>query len=296
VLATSRQPLGLDDEVVTRLSPLSVPSVHGDVTTLGDNPAVELFMKRAESANADIEIGPHELRLAASICASLDGIPLAIELAASRVISFSLDEIDQQITEDSTDLATIGRERGDHHDTVHASIEWSHQLLTPPEQALHRRLSLIPGAFTSSPAEALMRDLASPADTRTKLGRLVNRSMLTSLGSTCLEFVFAAGLICQGRIDLARPLIDSGIKRCSELGSQVSAQLAERLASLLASGRPLGGRQRLPDALVELGVRLRILDTYVPSSALRRDRWLGPIQADTRIYARLTAPPLYSHP
>ncbi len=128
-----------------------------------------------------------------AICVALDGIPLAIELAAGRIRSASLTEIRQQVAADPTRLARLGRDSTDHHHTVQSSIEWSVRLLTDSERGAHTRLSVLPGVFTTEAATAVttgpvtdtqptdpIREAAVPD----LLARLVHRSLLAVVPST----------------------------------------------------------------------------------------------------------------
>jgi predicted ATPase/DNA-binding SARP family transcriptional activator len=187
VFATSREPVGVDGEVIWTLGPLPVPlssrglSDSGYEGELESSTAVQLFLARMRAAKPQGEVGPDELKTIADICVAVDGVPLAIELAAARVRTFALDEILEQVSHDPTGLARIGRGPDDHRQSLGAAIEWSHRLLTAQEQVMHRRLSVLPGPFTSACAAAVVAD--SPAmrsGAEALLGSLVHKSMLSS--------------------------------------------------------------------------------------------------------------------
>jgi predicted ATPase len=129
--------------------------------------------------------GPDDLPLIGQICEAVDGLPLAIELAAARTRWFSLSEIVQQVTDDPSRLTRIGRGPADHRTTLWNAIEWSHQLLTPSEQTIHRRLSVLPGPFTLPVATAVTQgtDL-DMGDIPGGLARLAHRSLLMSSRAT----------------------------------------------------------------------------------------------------------------
>lgn len=183
VLATSREPVGLPAEVIWSLGPLAVPD-EAEPTDPAAYPAVALFLARVRSAVPTLNLDAERVRHAAAICVAVDGLPLAIELAAARSRSYSLGEIAEQVAEDPSRLARIGRGPADHRRTVRAAIEWSHRSLPPPERVLHRRLSVLPGPFTPSAATAVGGpDLAAKEGVTDLLARLVHRSMLTSAES-----------------------------------------------------------------------------------------------------------------
>jgi predicted ATPase/class 3 adenylate cyclase/DNA-binding NarL/FixJ family response regulator len=144
VLATSREPIGVDGEVIWRVPSLSV-----------DDEAVELFADRSRRARSDFTMTDDDLHAVREICRRLDGMPLAIELAAARVRALSLEEIAGSLN-DRFRLLTGGRRMAvRRQQTLHASVDWSYTLLTEPEQALFRRLAAFMGGFDLSAARAV---------------------------------------------------------------------------------------------------------------------------------------------
>jgi predicted ATPase/DNA-binding CsgD family transcriptional regulator len=148
ILATSRQPLHLPEERVLRLGPLPVPDAGQEVpVTAGTGDAVELFAQRAAAAATGYTLTEADLPHVIRLCRRLDGIPLAIELAAVRVRALTVAELATRIeaglaAETGTRRGTIGR-----HQTLHAAIDWSYRLCTGAEQAAWRRLSVFAGTF-----------------------------------------------------------------------------------------------------------------------------------------------------
>ncbi len=107
-----------------------------------------------------------QVEIVAQICRALDGLPLAIELAAARVRSFSLTEIAEQVRADPTRLSRVGRPRHDHRQSLYEAMEWSYRLLTEQEQALHRRLSVLPGPLHGLPLQGRGHRRGGPGGVR----------------------------------------------------------------------------------------------------------------------------------
>ena len=179
VLATSRVPLDVDGERVFPLDPLPVPGTN---TRAG--PAVELFLERLAATGLPGDdpdrLDDEVLDRVARICRAVDGVPLAIELAAARARAYSLDEIVAQVTADASTLGRVGRGARGPHGTVRSAVEQSYRTLSPEEAQLHRAVSVVPGPFTDAAAAALVDRPA--AEVRTLLARLVHCSLLVPLG------------------------------------------------------------------------------------------------------------------
>ena len=168
ILATSREPLAVDGETVWSVRPLSVPE------------AKDLFVERARAALPEFELTPTIDPTVVEICRRLDGIPLAIELAAARVRSMTPIDVAAGLDERFT-LLTAGRRSEPRHQTLLAAVEWSYDLLDLTEQALFRRLSVFAGTFTLEDAEQVCSDAAvTPSDTRASLPALVDKSMVVA--------------------------------------------------------------------------------------------------------------------
>jgi predicted ATPase/DNA-binding CsgD family transcriptional regulator len=144
VLATSREPIGVAGEVSWRVPSLS----------LADE-AIELFMDRASHARPDFRITDDDTTTVTEICGRLDGIPLAIELAAARVRALSLAEILEGLHDRFRLLTGGARTAVRRQQTLRASVDWSHALLTEPERILFRRLAVFLGGFDLDAAQAL---------------------------------------------------------------------------------------------------------------------------------------------
>ena len=147
LLATSRERLGAAGEVSWRVPSLALPSPADAAEAVGEADAVQLFAERARRVRSSFVVEETNAHLVAEICRRLDGIPLAIELAAARLRVLPLDRIARGL-EDRLQLLTGGaRTAVPRQQTLRASVEWSHELLTEPERTLFRRLGVFAGTF-----------------------------------------------------------------------------------------------------------------------------------------------------
>jgi predicted ATPase/class 3 adenylate cyclase len=176
VLATSREPLELKGEQVRPVSPLPVPS--DDPSELSEpselSDSVRLFCDRAVSVRPDFVMTETNASDVAEICRRLDGIPLAIELAAAQVAQLSPHQIVDRLA-DRLHLLAAGR-RADRHGSLQATIEWSYGLLTDEERVVFRRLAACPGSFS---AEAALAVCAKPGGIAQLLS-LVRKSLVVT--------------------------------------------------------------------------------------------------------------------
>ena len=161
VLTTSREALGLPGEVIFPVPPLSVPASDSvDLAAVAAAESVALFCDRAALAGRGFSLTASNAATVAGICRRLDGIPLAIELAAARVRMLSVEQIRDRL-DDCFGLLTGGaRTAVSRHQTLRAALDWSHDLLSPAEQAGLRRLGVFPGRFDVDAAVAVMSDEA----------------------------------------------------------------------------------------------------------------------------------------
>jgi predicted ATPase/DNA-binding SARP family transcriptional activator len=178
ILVTSREPVGVDGERLWNLVPLPVGRA-ADGAEESRSEAAQLFWSRAGAVDPEFGAGPVDGSLVEQICAAVDGLPLAIELAAARTRSSSLTEINQQIQRGLAGLTREGVPETSHHRTIQSCIEWSARLLSDPERTLHARLSVLPGVFTTAAASAVTGFGDLPPDVvEDLLHRLVHRSLL----------------------------------------------------------------------------------------------------------------------
>ena len=182
LLVTSQEALRLDDECVLRLEPLGLPA-DDTPTTLADNGAVTLFVARARAADRWFTPTDAQLPRVADICRRLDGIPLAIELAAARVPLLGLDGLYERLDQRLSVLTSGPRNAMRRHQTLRAALEWSYQLLTEPERRVLARLGVFVGGFTLDAAQAVAADDSiDPWDVLEHLGALVDKSLVVSEG------------------------------------------------------------------------------------------------------------------
>lgn len=175
ILGTSRQALGITGEVVWRVPSLSLPEGSGQwpLTTLLHSEAVRLFVDRATAVAPGFRLSEQNTALVASVCRRLDGIPLAIELAAARMRSMSVEQLLVRL-HDLFDLLSSGsRTALPRQQTLRAAMDWSYDLLSEPERALLRRLSIFPGGFTLDSLEAVCG-----GDVLDLLGLLIDKSLV----------------------------------------------------------------------------------------------------------------------
>jgi predicted ATPase/DNA-binding CsgD family transcriptional regulator len=143
LLVTSREPLSVAAETIWRVQPLSVSAT---ASPGADRPeAVQLFADRAAASRPGFTVGPDNIAAVTSICRALDGMPLAIELAAARVRALSVEQISARLTDRFGLLTTGDRSAAPRQRTLRAAIEWSYELLTDRERALFRRLAVFTG-------------------------------------------------------------------------------------------------------------------------------------------------------
>jgi predicted ATPase len=157
VLATSRTPLRVRIEREYPLSPFAVPAQQEwhDLTTLERNAAIQLFVERAREVRRDFALTPGNASLVAEICARLDGLPLAIELAAARSKLLSPRMLLARLQHDRDVLKSTARDVPARQQTLHNTIKWSYDLLDGDSQRLFRRLAVFAGGWTLDMAEAV---------------------------------------------------------------------------------------------------------------------------------------------
>jgi non-specific serine/threonine protein kinase len=184
VLATSREALRVPGERVFSVPPLALPPEGASPTAMLGAESVRLFADRARAVLPEFVLTPDHATVVAELCRRLDGIPLAIELAASRIKVLSPQQILGRL-DDRFRLLTSGSPTAQpRHRTLHAAIDWSHHLLSEPEEILFRRLGVFAGTFTLAAVEAICTGGGvEPADAVDLLTRLVDKSLVGAVQS-----------------------------------------------------------------------------------------------------------------
>jgi predicted ATPase/DNA-binding CsgD family transcriptional regulator len=177
VLATSRSPLDIEGELVWQMPPLSMQK-RGDAGETGASDAARLFADRASHVQARFELSEDVAGAVETIVRRVDGIPLAIELAAARVRVLSAEEIASGL-DDHLRLLRGGHRSDPRHQTIRASLDWSHELLTGGERQLFARLSVFSGGFDLEAAAAVYAgDAVVPGQILDEIQGLVDKSLL----------------------------------------------------------------------------------------------------------------------
>jgi predicted ATPase len=157
ILATSRRTLRVSGEQELPISPLPIPG-EGNREPLSQQPAVELFMDRARGVDPRFSPDAASLRAIAEVCRQVDGLPLAIELAAARIRLLPPQEMLKHLGSGFELLSSKSADRPARHQTLRATLDWSHELLSPNERSLLARLSVFEGSFSLEAATAVCGD------------------------------------------------------------------------------------------------------------------------------------------
>lgn len=222
ILATSREPLGLTGERQLPIAPLAVPDEGTVAVDAVSSPAIRLFHECAVGVRPTFTITDDNIAAVIEICRRLDGMPLAIELAAAKVKILSPTQIASRLDDRFRLLTQGSRLALPRHQTLHAVVEWSWDLLEEPERALARRLSVFPGGATLPAIEEVCSGGDLPrARVLDVLGSLVEKSLVESVES-------ATPATSEMRYRMLETVRAFGAERLSEAGE--TARLQERCA------------------------------------------------------------------
>jgi predicted ATPase len=248
LLATSREPLRVSGETVWRVPLLAVPDPAApiDLRELPECEAVGLFLDRAQLAAPNFEMSAENAPAVAELCRRLEGIPLAIELAAARVGLMSPDQMLQRVQGRFGLLTGGSRTSPTRHRTLQSALDWSHDLLSDRERTLFRRLAVFEGSFSLEAAEQVCSDDDLEADAITGLlGSLVDKSLVIASGgdvSSRIRFRMLETLQQYGRERLA----DSGeVERLGRRHCDFFVALAEEAFPNLIGRQQQSWHQRL---------------------------------------------------
>lgn len=256
VLTTSREPLHVPGETVYSVPPLETTELITSPDSAGQSEAVRLFVERAHSALPSFSITAENLSTIAQICSRLDGLPLAIELAAAWVRTLPVETIHARLDQAFQLLTTGSRSASPKHQTLRAALDRSYDLLSKPEQALFRRLGVFAGGFTLDMAEDICRDEGDEREISflDLFSLLVDKSLVTVL----------LGEGRERRYRLLETVRQYAVEKLSEAGEWPDLRdrhfaeyvaLAEEIEAGL-SQNPLAGLDRLEAELDNLRLAL----------------------------------------
>ncbi|MFF7866969.1 ATP-binding protein [Streptomyces qaidamensis] len=299
ILATSRHRLGLTEEHLLEVRPLPVPDPDGDLSAAQGYPALTLFADRAAAVVPGFRLTPANRASVARLCHRLDGLPLAIELAAVRMRVLDVDQLLDRLDDRYRFLTTGSPAALPRHQTLRAAVAWSHDLCTLPEQTVWARLSVLAGSFDLETAEAVCADTAPDGDARPpeSVGQLLALPppALPALpGPTDGPGAPARPATAPtGTLTLLPP---PGLRRDDVL--EAVAGLVDKSVLCRETG-PGGVRYRLLDTLRQYGLEQLRRDTGQEEAARRRQRdwmarraeqyergWFGPGQPQTAALLR----------
>ncbi|MFD2415062.1 AfsR/SARP family transcriptional regulator [Amycolatopsis pigmentata] len=229
VLATSREPLAIDGEALVPLGPLGLPEPDADAEQARRVPSVRLFAERAAAVRPGFDIDMRTLSEVIRIVRGLDGMPLALELAAVRLRTLSLAELAAGLSDRFRLLTSGSRTAFPRHRTLRAVIAWSWDLLSEDERTVAERIAALPGGITPASATAVCAGTAVPSGgIRELLADLVDRSLLQLSPDT-------------GRYRMLETIREYGLERLAERGALTGVRdLAARyFAELVARHDPL---------------------------------------------------------
>jgi len=265
ILATSREGLGISGEQTYRVPSLSLPNpkLRQSAASLSQYEAVRLFVDRALLARADFSVTNQNAPALASICHRLDGIPLAIELAAARIRSLSVEDINGKLDQRFRLLTGGSRTALPRHQTLRSMIDWSYDLLNETEKALLDRVSVFAGGWTLEAAEAVCSD--EPIGS---MQVAVERSERT------------ASLLPDDVLDLLSSLCDKNLVAVEPSGSSVRYRLLETVRQyardrMMDDGRGSTWRDR------HLGYFMSLAEEAEPQlTGPRQQTWLERLETE----------------
>jgi predicted ATPase/DNA-binding SARP family transcriptional activator len=183
ILATSREPLGITGEALWPVMPLALPEEDADLGAVAAAPAVQLLQERASAVRKDVTVDAHTLSTMVRICQALDGMPLAIELAAARLRTMSFDQLADRLHDRFRLLTGGSRTALPRHRTLRAMVDWSWELLTDAERTVLRRLSVFAGGASLEAAEQVcVSDEVEQEEVLELLTALTEKSLLVVQG------------------------------------------------------------------------------------------------------------------
>jgi predicted ATPase/DNA-binding SARP family transcriptional activator len=225
ILATSREPLAITGEALCHLGPLALPTGEPDLATAAGTAAVRLFVDRATGVRPGFTLDEHTVDAVVEICWRLDGMPLALELAAVKLRSMAVEQIVRGLDDRFRLLTSGSRTAMPRQRTLLAMVEWSWDLLDEPERILARRLSLFPGGAGPAALEAVCADRTLPArDVLYVLDSLVEKSIVQQTG---------------GRYRMLETVRAYGAQQLAASGDDITTRFADHHLELAERQEPL---------------------------------------------------------
>jgi len=290
IIVTSREPIGVAGELIWRTPSLSVPRAgdEGRPELLLESEAVRLFVERARLSRPGFELDATESAAVAQICARLEGIPLAIELAAGLSRVMALEEIRDRLQDRFRLLTGGSRSALPRHQTLRQAVDWSYGLLSAPESALFARLGLFAGGFELAAAEALAGPTSvETGDVLPVLTRLVDKSLV------------AAEPVGHGRtryrmLDTIREyalekLLGSDEAEVRQLHAQYFLTWCSKATAALGSAEQMQWLERLDEERANIRLALGWSLVEHPDDALALTAALGPYWHMRRQFAEALA-------
>ena len=189
ILATSREPLGITGEALWPVGPLALPEGDASTGEIESSPAVRLLRDRAGAVRRDLAVDAHSLPTMVRVCRALDGMPLAIELAAARLRTMSLDQLANGLDDRFRLLTGGSRTALPRHKTLRAVVDWSWELLTDAERMVLRRLSVFSGGASLEAAERVCAgDAVEQDEVLELLTALAEKSLLLAEGDSAPRY------------------------------------------------------------------------------------------------------------
>jgi len=269
MLATSREAMRIEGEHVYELCALACPPEDNNLSAhdVLQYPAVQLLVDRVRAARGDFELADADAPIAAGICRELDGIPLAIELAAGRVDIFGLAKT-ASLLEDRLNLSWMGRRTAlPKHQTLNAALEWSYDLLGEAEKRVLSRLSVFAGGFTFEAAVAIVADeMINEASVSDCVWELRSKSMIAAHGQ-------------EGRLRLLDTTLAFASRRLANSGEE--GRCRRRHALYFCDFFKQGASIDMPERLRALGVEVDNLRAAL--------NWAFSVEGDAKIGVELAA-------
>ncbi|MCI3928456.1 BTAD domain-containing putative transcriptional regulator [Streptomyces sp. AN091965] len=224
ILATSREPLGITGEALWPVEPLALPDPDADPGAIASSPAVQLLRDRAGAVRRDLAADAATLATMVRVCRALDGMPLAIELAAARLRTMSVEQLAHRLDDRFRLLTSGSRTALPRHKTLRAVVDWSWELLTEAERTVLRRLSVFAGGASLEAAEQVCAD--HPADASDGVGSVEPEQVLELLTSLTEKSLLRAEGDDAPRYRMLGTIKEYAGLRLAEAGEAESARLA----------------------------------------------------------------------